>query len=138
MATIAVATRQTAWNCRWSRTGARITDLPDGTGPETPWVCIKHGRRNIGQGECEHCPEWELIEEGPPDAHQREAARRRSEAAEMLRVGFRIELFIIAAVIVTLGVMLLTRPAVIPITILSFAVAAGLITWAVLGRLAPE
>ena len=52
MAKIAVATRQTAWNCRWSRTGARITELRDGTGPETPWVCIKHPelrtRRRLG------------------------------------------------------------------------------------------
>jgi hypothetical protein len=61
MATTAVATLQTAWDCRWSRPGYRVTGVPDQFQPETLWICTRTGeRRCIDAAECEHCPHWEF------------------------------------------------------------------------------
>jgi hypothetical protein len=60
MATTAVATLQTAWDCRWSRLGYRVTGVPEQFQPETLWVCLRAGeRRCINAEECENCPHWE-------------------------------------------------------------------------------
>lgn len=60
MATTTVATLQTAWDCRWSRPGYRVSGVPDQLQPETFWVCLRRGdRRCINYEECETCPHWE-------------------------------------------------------------------------------
>ena len=61
MATTAVATLQTVWDCRWSRAGYRVAGVPEQFQPETRWICTRTGeRRNIDTAECEACPHWEL------------------------------------------------------------------------------
>ena len=68
MATTAVATLQTAWDCRWSRLGYRVPGVPEQFQPETRWVCTRTGeRRCIDTLECEQCPHW-VYAEGRSDA----------------------------------------------------------------------
>ena len=60
MSKTAVATMQSAWDCRWSRPGYRVAGVPEELQPETAWVCLRTGeRRCINPEECEHCPHWE-------------------------------------------------------------------------------
>ena len=60
MATTAVATLQTAWDCRFSRPGYRVPGVPEHFQPETRWICTRTGeRRCIDALECERCPHWE-------------------------------------------------------------------------------
>ena len=64
MAITAVATLQTAWDCRWSRPGYRVAGVQEQFQPETRWVCcIRTGeRRCIDTSECEQCPHWEYAD----------------------------------------------------------------------------
>jgi hypothetical protein len=60
MAHTAVATLQTAWDCRWSRPGHHLTGVAERHQPETRWVCVRDGhRRPLAIDECESCPRWE-------------------------------------------------------------------------------
>ncbi|HLG57609.1 MAG TPA: hypothetical protein VI485_19860 [Vicinamibacterales bacterium] len=61
MAKTAVATLQTAWDCRWSRPGFRLSGVKESLQPESVWVCIRTGERhNVTEAKCESCPHWEL------------------------------------------------------------------------------
>jgi hypothetical protein len=61
MAKTAVATLQTAWDCRWSRPGYRLSGVTEALQPETLWVCIRTGLRQAATAEkCETCPHWQL------------------------------------------------------------------------------
>jgi hypothetical protein len=60
MATVTVATLQTAWDCRWSRPGFRVTGIPDRQQPETVWVCVRQGTRtDIAAEQCATCAFWQ-------------------------------------------------------------------------------
>lgn len=60
MATTAVATLQTAWDCRWSRPGHRLTGVPDRLQPETVWMCVRTGTRiPVEASRCETCSDWQ-------------------------------------------------------------------------------
>jgi hypothetical protein len=60
MATTAVATLQTTWDCKWSRAGYRLTGVSERVQPETIWVCVRTGdRRNVDEAECQGCPFWQ-------------------------------------------------------------------------------
>jgi hypothetical protein len=60
MAKTAIATSQTAWECKWSRPGFRLAGLDESRQPETVWVCVRTGeRRPITEEKCEHCPYWQ-------------------------------------------------------------------------------
>jgi hypothetical protein len=60
MATTAVATLQTAWDCKWSRPGYRLSGVADNAQPESIWVCVRtEHRRNVVDSDCERCPYWE-------------------------------------------------------------------------------
>jgi hypothetical protein len=60
MATIAVATVRTPWDCRWSRPGYRLTGVREPFQPETVWVCIRDGeRRPVAEVTCEACAFFE-------------------------------------------------------------------------------
>ena len=60
MAKTAVATMQTAWDCRWSRPGYRIAGVEEHLQPEKLWVCVREGeRRGVTEEECEACEHWE-------------------------------------------------------------------------------
>ncbi len=64
MATTAVATLQTAWDCRWSRPGYRLTGVPEHHQPESLWVCVRTEMRvPLKESDCEACPFWEAEEE---------------------------------------------------------------------------
>ena len=43
MAKIAIATEQTAWDCKWSRPGFRLAGIDEAQQPESVWVCIRTG-----------------------------------------------------------------------------------------------
>jgi len=45
MARIAIATRQTAWECKWSRPGFRLAGIDEAQQPESVWVCVRTGQR---------------------------------------------------------------------------------------------
>jgi hypothetical protein len=67
MATIAVATLQTIWDCKWSRPGYRLFGVQDHLQPEKQWVCVRGAeRRGVTAEECETCPFWEVQEPDPP------------------------------------------------------------------------
>jgi hypothetical protein len=60
MAKTAIATHQTAWECKWSRPGFRLAGLEETLQPEPVWVCVRTGqRRPISDAKCENCPYWE-------------------------------------------------------------------------------
>jgi len=60
MTRTAVATLQTIWDCRWSRTGYRIAGVEDQHQPEPTWVCVRNGRREtVTERHCETCERWE-------------------------------------------------------------------------------
>ena len=59
MAKIAVATQQTAWECKWSRPGFRLAGIQEPLQPESVWVCVRTHRRSVTDAECERCPHWE-------------------------------------------------------------------------------
>ena len=64
MPTTAIATRQTSWNCRYSRSGYRLRNVDEHLQPESRWVCIRTGeRRNVTDEECATCPHWEPLAE---------------------------------------------------------------------------
>ena len=61
MARTAIATLQTAWDCRWSRPGHRLNGVAEEKQPETTWVCVHNGvRRDLRDDECAECAHWEL------------------------------------------------------------------------------
>jgi hypothetical protein len=68
MATTPTATRQTVWDCRWSRPGYRLFGVEDQWQPEELWVCVRDERRGVTQEECEACPYWDGIP-APREAH---------------------------------------------------------------------
>jgi len=60
MASTAVASLQTIWDCKWSRPGYRLTGVEDQLQPETLWVCVRGERRGVTEEDCEKCPHWEM------------------------------------------------------------------------------
>ena len=60
MAKIAIATQQTAWDCKWSRPGFRLAGVEESLQPESIWVCVRTKvRRKLSDTTCENCPYWE-------------------------------------------------------------------------------
>jgi hypothetical protein len=64
MASTAIKTMQTIWDCRWSRPGYRVIGVEDRLQPEKLWVCVRRGERcGVTEEECELCPHWEALPE---------------------------------------------------------------------------
>ena len=63
MPTIAIATLQTIWDCRWSRP-ARALFAVDDCKTDALWICVRPTatvvRRPVTEEECEKCPHGEL------------------------------------------------------------------------------
>lgn len=61
MPTVAAATIQTIWDCRWSRPGHRLFDVPEHLQPEPLWVCVRQPgeRRGVDEDACQNCVNWE-------------------------------------------------------------------------------
>jgi hypothetical protein len=68
MATTAIATLQTIWDCKWSRPGYRLFGVEDQLQPEQLWVCVRTERRSVTADECATCPYWEA-DPARPEAH---------------------------------------------------------------------
>jgi hypothetical protein len=65
MTRTAVATLQTAWDCKWSRPGYRVIGVPEQLQRESLWVCTRTGeRRSVNEAECDTCPHWEMDDFG--------------------------------------------------------------------------
>jgi len=66
MSSIAIATLQTPWDCKWSRFG-RMRSTGPNTVAEGLWVCVYDSavRRPIHESDCQTCPHWEYE---PPTA----------------------------------------------------------------------
>jgi len=87
MARTAIATLQTAPDCRWSRLGHRLNGVAEAKQPETTWVCVRDGvRRDLRDDECAECAHWELDDtasdsavSGPPEGGPHISASRASE-----------------------------------------------------------
>jgi len=63
MARIAIATRQSAWECKWSRPGFRLAGMDEAQQPESVWMCVRTGqRRTLAEHTCDHCPYWQQDE----------------------------------------------------------------------------
>jgi hypothetical protein len=60
MVKTAIATRQTPWECKWSRPGFRLACIEESIQPESVWVCVRTGeRRRLSEKACDHCPYWQ-------------------------------------------------------------------------------
>lgn len=61
MPTVAAATIQTIWDCRWSRPGHRLFDVAEHLQPEPIWVCVRQPdtRRGVTETDCENCEHWQ-------------------------------------------------------------------------------
>jgi hypothetical protein len=108
----------TPWDCKWSRFARRST------GPQTRgglWDCVHSGARTpIAEADCETCPYWDFQSplEGSDDrtlACERSAAIERSTRA--LEFGVRLSLFGLAALFAFCGLIVLTQPLAVPLTI---------------------
>ena len=63
MVTTRIATRQSAWQCKWSRPGFQLAGLEESVQPETLWVCVRTGeRRRLSESACDQCPYWQADE----------------------------------------------------------------------------
>ena len=129
MSTIAIATLQTPWDCKWSRFGRMQSARPHAL-VEGLWVCVYHDgvRRPIQASDCETCPHWEFeppLERMRAQASPEISIESRAVAAcpcvnraeKRLEIGTRVAAFALAAVLAGLGFVVLTRPLAIPITI---------------------
>jgi hypothetical protein len=129
MSTIATATLQTPWDCRWSRFGRMRSTRPDAR-VEGLWVCVYHNgeRRPIDASVCEACPHWEY--EPPLDRPSRQsspevpveslavaACPHVKQAGKRLEIGTRVVALALAALLAGMGFVVLTRPLAFPLTI---------------------
>lgn len=127
MARIAIATLQPVWDCRWSRPGHRLDGVAEALQPETRWVCVREGhRRNIGEEECATCSSWEMAEGA---AAVPAAVTAAAGSGRALEAALRVVLGVTGGLFAVTGSVVLTGPAMIPVSIglwLGMAVMVGL------------
>ena len=142
------ATLQTAWNCRWSHPGHRITGLAEAVQPESLWVCARDGaRRSVGDEECARCARWEplatataaLAVFAPSHSvltveHASVPVAPHLTADDVAQEGFRAVLVLIALAFFALGFAILTSPLAVPVTIGLWLIAAIPLGFAAFGR----
>ena len=120
MATHAMITLHPVWGCRWSAQAAQGT-----------WVCNVDGHeRFIDENECATCLFWEQAAE-----HAHRAAAVHPNA---LHIAVRAVLVFAAILFVGTGVVVLTGPLMVPLTIALWLGAAGLVGVATFGRLSGD
>jgi hypothetical protein len=146
MATAAIL--QTAWNCRWSHPGHRITGLAEAVQPEDVWVCARDGaRHSVGDEDCVHCARWEPLAAAvaPPAvfalshpvlavADAPVAVTAPITADELALAAFRAVLVLIAIAFLAIGVVILTGPLAVPVTVGLWLCAAIPLGFAAFGR----
>ena len=128
MSTIAIATLQTPWDCKWSRFG-RMHASPNGVA-EGLWVCVysNGARRPIQEWDCETCPHWD--DEAPQPRVDRRSSGQVSAPSRVvtacphlnrtekrIEIGTRVAAFALAVVLAGMGFVILTSPLAIPLTI---------------------
>jgi hypothetical protein len=128
MSTIAIATLQTPWDCKWSRFG-RI-HASRSAPAEGLWVCVYPDgtRRSINPSECETCGLFEYESPFSVPSERRlsipiaqagavAACPHPSRAQKRIEVGVRVVALALATVFAGTGFMVLTGPLTIPLTI---------------------
>jgi hypothetical protein len=154
MARTAIATLQTAPDCRWSRLGHRLNGVAEARQPETTWVCVREGvRRDLREDDCAECPHWELdapgrdiAVSGPPEGGSCVSASRadviRASAVSEPVVDRPVRTWsligalcfgIPAAALYVTAMLIVTAPVAV-----GFAVAAWVGTAAIVGVVATD
>lgn len=149
MARIAIATIQNGWDCRWSRPD-------DHAGPTSPGgesvVCERTGvQRRVSLAECEDCVHWEFARRAPegletaPETVAMAAASLHepsllltdtpSLAARGLYLATWVAIVATAVLLIAGGLVVLTTPLAIPVTVALFLSAAALVGFACTGQL---
>jgi hypothetical protein len=118
MAHTGTAILHTPWDCKWSRF-ARRTKADEKRGGL--WECLHSGEPvPVADADCETCPFWEYQppSEGLVDrADARSRALATARAARRVEAGIRLSLIVIAAIFAACGVVVLTEPLMVPLTI---------------------
>ena len=141
MARIAIATLQNGWDCRWSR--------PDeDAGPTSPAsesvVCGRTGvQRRVSLAECESCAHWELAHDAPETVAIAAASLHEpvllTESPSLVARGLYLATWVAivatAALLIAGGLVILTTPLAIPITVMLFLSAAAMMGFACIGQL---
>jgi hypothetical protein len=153
MARIAIATLQNGWDCRWIRPN-------EDTGPAAPEgelaVCARTGvQRRVSLAECERCVHWELAPDVPetvaaapataslheplPLTQSPSLAVARPERPALLVRGLYLATWVTilagAATLIASGLVILTTPLAIPVTVGLFLCAAALVGFACTGQM---
>jgi hypothetical protein len=135
MADTATWILHTPWDCRWSRFARRTTGQPERVGL---WDCVHSGERlPIREADCATCPFWEYqppLE--PPADHARACERRaaKARAERLVEHGVRLSLFVLAAIFAVCGILVLTSPLAIPLTIALWMCAATTLLLSIRGN----
>ncbi len=62
MARTAIAIKQSAWECKWSRPGLRLAGVEEAQfNQKAIWVCVRTGTAasSLAETTCDQCPYWE-------------------------------------------------------------------------------
>jgi hypothetical protein len=127
MASVALVRLQPVCDCRWSRPGRRLTGVADALQPESAWVCVREGgRRNISETECLTCPHSEL-DAAVSGTWGRSATLPRAafSGEQLLWSMTRVLLVLTAALFAAIGVVTLTGPVAVPVTVTLWLCAAA-------------
>ena len=120
MATTALVRLQPVWDCRWSRSGHRLTAVADAQQPESVWVCVREGiRRSVSDTECRTCPHWELNPGTLPTASVAAwaGAARQIAAGRALALTTQAMLVLTAVLFAAIGFVTLTGPMAVLFTV---------------------
>lgn len=146
MGRIAIATLQSGWDCRWAVDEPR--QLFDG-GTKDSVTCTRDGEpHQVQLSTCETCAQWELRDaDRSPGLQTRRAsatavaAPALAHAARARQARFLVYLLTWALVVasaaslVAMGLVILSTPLAIPVTVLLFLSAAAVIGFACAGGL---
>jgi hypothetical protein len=141
MSRIAIATLQNGWDCRWSRPD-------DDAGPTSlrseSVVCERTGvQRRVSLVECEGCVHWEFAHHGPETVAMAASALHEPLllpdspplVARGLYLATWVAIVATALLLIAGGLVILTTPLAIPVTVMLFLTAAALVGFACTGQL---
>jgi hypothetical protein len=118
MAFTATATLHTPWDCKWSRF-ARRTSAEQKRGGL--WESVHSGERvPISEADCEKCPFWEYQPTGEGLVDRADVCARSlatARADRRVEMGIRLSLFVIAVIFAVCGLVVLSSPLAVPLTI---------------------
>jgi hypothetical protein len=125
MARTAIATLQTAWDCRWSRPAFHV-ERPAGIKHlEETWVCTRDGQPHaIDPHDCETCPLFEMEPVGVAPA-----------AAQTPTTTVSAPSLVAPRHLTSVGLSILTTPLALPLTLTLWVTAAAIVGFALAGGL---